>query len=222
MLFYLRGIVICEMNLLVKNVSKSFKGVEILKNINIDFESGKIYALVGRNGSGKSVFLKMICGFYEPTEGKILQDGVNYIKEKQFPKNARCLIEKPSFLPELSGFENLKLLASITKTINDIKILETLKTVNLLEDKDKKFSQYSLGMKQKLGIAQVLMEDPDLIILDEPFNGIEKETAIKLRKVLKNLAKRNKIVIVASHIEEDVKELADIIYEFDNRVVIKK
>lgn len=205
----------------VKNVSKKFKNIEILHNINMIFESGNIYSLIGINGSGKSVFLKMLCGFYEPTDGEILQDGVNYIKNKSFPKDTRCLIEKPQFLPELSGLENLQLLVSIQKKITNQKILDTLKLVHLDKDQDKKYSNYSLGMKQKLGIAQVLMEDPKLIILDEPFNGIEKQTALELRKVLKKLANEDKIVIVASHIEDDIKELSNQVFEFDNGSVIR-
>ena len=168
------------MEIKVNNVTKKFKDITVLRNINIKFKSGKIYALIGRNGSGKSVFLKMICGFYTPTEGEILQDNVNYIKAKSFPISTRCLIEKPQFLPELSGYQNLKLLSSIQNKIDDKRILETLELVHLTEYKDKKYSHYSLGMKQKLGIAQVLMEDPQVIILDEPFNGIEKKTAIEV------------------------------------------
>ena len=206
----------------VKNVSKSFKGVSVLNHVNLKFQSGKIYSLVGSNGSGKSVLLKLLCGFYEPTEGEILQDGVNYIKEKKFPVSTRCLIEKPSFLPELSGFKNLKLLASIQNKISDQDILNAFETVNLMQDKDKKYGKYSLGMKQKLGIAQVLMEDPTVFILDEPFNGIEKESTKRLRKVLKELAKKDKIIIIASHMEDDINGFDDEIYEFNDGSVVKR
>ena len=206
----------------VKNVSKSFKGVSVLNHVNLKFQSGKIYSLVGSNGSGKSVLLKLLCGFYEPTEGEILQDGVNYIKEKKFPMSTRCLIEKPCFLPELSGFKNLKLLASIQNKISDQDILDALETVHLTKDKDKKYGKYSLGMKQKLGIAQVLMEDPTVFILDEPFNGIEKESTKRLRKTLKELAKKDKIIIIASHMEDDINGFADEIYEFNDGSVAKR
>ncbi len=209
------------MKIEVKNVSKSFKNVEILHDVSMSFESGNIYSLVGTNGSGKSVFLKILCGFYNPTSGEILQDGVNYIKNKSFPKSTRCLIEKPQFLPELSGFENLQLLASIQNNITNQEILDTLKLVHLDKEQNKKYSNYSLGMKQKLGIAQVLMEDPELIILDEPFNGIEKQTAIELRNVLKDLANKNKIIVIASHIEEDIKKLSDQVFEFDSGTVTR-
>lgn len=203
------------MKIEVKNVSKKFKDITVLQNINMEFQNGKIYGLVGRNGSGKSVLLKMICAFYEPTDGEILFDGENIIKNQKFPPNTRALIEKPYFMPDLSGFENLKLLASIDNKTSDEKILETLKLVNLYEEKDKKFSKYSLGMKQKLGIAQVLMDDPEIIILDEPFNGLEEATTISLRKVLLDLKKQGKMIILATHIKEDIKELVDILYTFD-------
>ena len=209
------------MKIEVRNVSKSFKNVEVLHNVSMSFESGNIYSLIGTNGSGKSVFLKILCGFYEPTNGEILQDGINFIKNKSFPKNTRCLIEKPQFLPELSGFQNLQLLASIQNIITDQEILNTLELVHLDKEHNKKYSDYSLGMKQKLGIAQVLMEDPELIILDEPFNGIEKQTAIELRYELRNLANKNKIIVIASHIEEDIKKLSDQVFEFDNGSVTR-
>lgn len=204
------------MKIEVKKVSKTFKKTMILSNINLKFESGKIYGLVGKNGSGKSVLLKMICGFYEPTSGEILFNGVNIIKKKLFPPSTRCLIEKPNFLPDLTGFENLQLLAEIQNIISKDQIVETLRKVNLEADMNKKYSEYSLGMKQKLGIAQVLMEDPEVMILDEPFNGIEDKTAEKLRKLLLEEKNKNKIVIIASHIKEDIEQLADEVYKVDD------
>lgn len=208
----------------VKNLSKEFNGVKVLDNVNLQFEEGKIYGLIGRNGSGKSVFLKILCNFYAPTYGEVLFDNINIYKENIFPPETRALIEKPSFLPDVTGFDNLKLLASIQNRISDEEILNTLKKLNLIEDKDKKYKNYSLGMKQKLGIAQVLMENPKIIILDEPFNGIENATAKKVRDILKNEAKSGKIIILASHIKEDIEELADVVYEFDcgKTSIIKK
>ena len=204
------------MKIQIKNLSKSFKGITILDNVSIEFESGKIYGLIGRNGSGKSVFLKLLCNFYVPTSGEILYDGLNINEKNIFLPDTRALIEKPSFLPDLSGFDNLKLLASIQGKIGDKEINESLKKVNLFDDKDKKYKIYSLGMKQKLGIAQVLMEDTKVMILDEPFNGIEEKTADKLRNILKEEFKKDKIIIIASHIKEDVFELADVVYKFDD------
>ncbi|MCI9434425.1 MAG: ABC transporter ATP-binding protein [Bacilli bacterium] len=205
----------------VKNVTKAFKQITILENINMTFESGKIYGLIGRNGSGKSVFLKMLCGFYSPTNGEILFDNINCIKQQIFPLNTRALIEKPDFISDLSGYENLELLAKIQNKIGKDEIIEALKKVNLLEDMDKKFSKYSLGMKQKLGIAQVLMENPEVMILDEPFNGIEDDTVDFLRDLLIKEKKNGKIIILATHIKDDVLKIVDELYKFDKKNVTK-
>lgn len=210
------------MKIEIKNVTKKFKKNIVLDNINLTLESGNIYGFVGRNGSGKSVLLKMICAFYEPSEGEILFDGVNVIKKHEFPKDTRALIENPSFLGDLTGYENLKLLANIQKRIGDKEIGEALDIVNLKEEKDKKFSEYSLGMKQKLGLAQVFMENPQIVILDEPFNGVENKTAQKLREYLLEEKRKNKLIIIATHIKEDITELADYVYEFDAGSIIKK
>lgn len=209
------------MKLEIKNLSKKFKDVYVLKDINLTFESGKIYGFTGRNGSGKSVLLKIICGFYTPTSGEVLLDNYNYILNNDFPKSTRCLIEKPNFLPDLTGYENLKLLASIENKIGDKEIMDTIEKLNLKEEINKKYSKYSLGTKQKLGIAQVLMEDPELIVLDEPLNGIENATAKEVRKILNEEKKKDKIIIVASHIKEDIDTLADIVYNIDNGIVEK-
>ncbi len=210
------------MKIEVKNLNKSFNKIEVLKDINITFESGNIYGLIGRNGSGKSVFLKLLCGFYKPTSGKILYDGIDISGNNTFPKDTRALIEKPCFLPDLTGLENLILLADIQKKIGTNEIYKTLKDLNLYEEKDKKYSTYSLGTKQKLGLAQVLMEDPKVIILDEPLNGIENKTAEKFREIIKKEKEKGKLIIIASHIKEDIDTLADITYEVDDGKIIKK
>lgn len=209
------------MKLEIKNLSKKFKDVYVLKDINLTFESGKIYGFTGRNGSGKSVLLKIICGFYTPSTGEVLLDNYNYILNNDFPKSTRCLIEKPNFLPDLTGYENLKLLASIENKIGNKEIMDTIEKLNLKEEINKKYGKYSLGTKQKLGIAQVLMEDPKLIVLDEPLNGIENETAKEVRKILNEEKKKDKIIIVASHIKEDIDTLADVVYNIDNGIVEK-
>lgn len=203
------------MEIIVKELSKKFKKVTILENINMKFESGKMYGIVGRNGSGKSVFLKILCSFYKPTTGEILFDNVNYNSNNNFPPSVRALIENPTFFPDLTGLENLKLLSSIQNKIGDEEIIKTLDQVNLLSEKDKKYSEYSLGMKQKLGIAQVLMENPDVMIFDELFNGIEEKTVEKIRNILLELKNQNKIIIVTSHIKEDIDVLSDEVYKFD-------
>lgn len=203
------------MKIEVKNVCKKFKNEEVLKNVNVTFESGKIYGFRGKNGSGKSVLLKIMCGLYAPTSGEVLYDGVNYNMENKFVPSVRALIEKPNLFPNLSGYENLKLLSEIQNKITDKEINETLESVNLINEKDKKYSNYSLGMKQKLGVAQALMEDPEVIILDEPFNGIENASVEKIIDVLKKKKSEGKIIIVASHYMEELSNLCDKIYSFD-------
>lgn len=204
------------MKIEIKNLSKSFKNTQVLNKTNLTFEDGKIYGIIGRNGSGKSVFFKMLCGFYKPTTGTITFNDKNYIKNNEFPNCVRALIEKPSFLPNLTGYENLELLSSIQNKIGHEEIVEILEEVNLLNEKDKLYSEYSLGMKQKLGIAQALMEKTDVIILDEPFNGIEEESVTKIKKTLKLLKKEDKLIFISSHIKEDLDNLADKIYLIDN------
>lgn len=205
----------------IKNLSKDFKKVRVVNNVTVTFNSGNIYGIVGRNGSGKSLFLKLICAFYIPSEGIILQDNFNYIEKNSFPKDTRALIEKPNFISNISGFENLKLLASIQNKITDDKILETLKKVDLYEERNKKYGEYSLGMKQKLGIAQVLMEEPKCLILDEPFNGIDRKSVEKIKKILLEEKNNGKLIIITSHIKEDIETLSDYIYEFDCGVLQK-
>ena len=209
------------MNIKLEKISKDFKGITILNDVNIEFKEGNIYGLIGKNGSGKSVLLKIICGFYKPTNGHIYYDGTDIHKDNIFPPNTRALIEKPNFLSNLTGFENLKLLASIENKITDETIKDTLEKVNLTNDMNKKYHQYSLGMKQKLGIAQVLMENPKVIILDEPFNGIEEKTAEKVRGLLIEEKEKGKIILIATHIKEDIDQLADEVYKFDDGNVTK-
>ncbi len=209
------------MKIEIKNVSKKFKKVTVLEDVNMTLHSGKIYGLIGRNGSGKSVLLKMICGFYEPNNGQILFDGVNFIAKKSFPPSMRTLIEKPNFLSDLTGLENLQLLANIQKKINKEQIIETLKKVKLDNDMNKKYNEYSLGMKQKLGIVQVLMEEPKIMIFDEPFNGIEDETAMIIRNILLEEKKKDKLIIIASHIKEDIELLCDEVYHVDGGKIKK-
>lgn len=209
------------MKLEIKNLNKKFGTNEVLKNVNINMTGGNIYGFIGRNGSGKSVLLKIICGFYTIDSGTILLNEENYIERNSFPKDTRALIEKPNFLPDLSGLENLKLLASIQNKIDECRILKVVEDLNLSKEINKKYSKYSLGTKQKLGIAQVLMEDPNLIILDEPFNGVEEKTVEKIREILKEEKEKGKIIIIATHIKEDISILADEVYQFDDGYVTK-
>lgn len=198
----------------IENLTKKLDENIVLDNINITFEEGKVYGIVGRNGSGKSLLFKTICGFLTPTSGNVFINDIDIYEKDVFPPSTRALIEKPNFINSLSGFQNLKLLADINKLIGDKEIDDSLKLVNLYNEKNKKFGKYSLGMKQKLGIASVIMENPKIIILDEPFNGIDKSSIEQIKKYLLNI-KSEKIIIIASHIESDINDLCDEIYEMD-------
>lgn len=203
-------------NIVVKEVSKSFDDAEVLHDINLEFKEGHIYGFVGRNGSGKSVLFKILCGLYFPTTGSVVIDGVDIHKNNIFPNNMRVLIEKPNFLPNLTGLENLKLLASIQNKITEDDIIDILNKLNLKDDMNKLYYKYSLGMKQKLAIAQVLMEDPEIMIFDEPFNGIEEKTVKIIKNILLEEKKKKKIILIASHIKDDIEQLADIVYLMDD------
>lgn len=203
-------------NIVVKEVSKSFDDAEVLHDINLEFKESHIYGFVGRNGSGKSVLFKILCGLYFPTTGSVVIDGVDIHKNNIFPNNMRVLIEKPNFLPNLTGLENLKLLASIQNKITDDDIIDILNKLNLKDDMNKLYHKYSLGMKQKLAIAQVLMEDPEIMIFDEPFNGIEEKTVKIIKNILLEEKKKKKIILIASHIKDDIEQLADIVYLMDD------
>lgn len=209
------------MNIKLENISKTFKNNIIFKDVNIEFKPGKIYGIIGKNGSGKSVLLKMICGFYNPDSGRILFDNQCINLTRNFAPSTRALIERPNFFPSLTGLENLKLLASIQNIVTEDKIIETLKAVNLYVEKDKKYSKYSLGMKQKLGIAQVLMENPEVEILDEPFNGIDDESIEMIRGFFVEEKKKNKTIILATHLKNDIEELCDEVYKIDKCSLIR-
>lgn len=202
-----------------KDITKKFGKNLIIKGINYKFDEGKIYGLYGLNGSGKSVFLKLICGFYIPTSGEILYNGINLNNKKEFCNEIRALIEKPSFFSDLTGYENLKLLANIQKKISEKEILEALDIVNLINEKDKIYNKYSLGMKQKLGIAQAIMEKTKFIILDEPFNGIERQTVVKIKDYLKSLKDNGVTIVISSHIKEDLSELVDEMIYFEDGLI---
>lgn len=199
----------------LKNVYKKFGENVVLNNINVKFTKNNIYGLIGRNGSGKTMILNTICGFVKPTSGEVIINNVNIYKNNTFPKNTRALIEEPKFLNNLTGYENLELLASINNKVGKKEIEKVLKEVNLFEEKDKIYSKYSLGMKQKLGIAQVLMENPDILIFDEPFNGLDEQSATKIRKILLKQKEMGKIIIIATHIKEDIEQLCNKIYKID-------
>lgn len=197
-------------------VSKSFKKERVIKEITLTIEEGKIYGLIGRNGSGKTVLIKMICGFMSPDSGVIEVQGKTLDKKSDFPENIGVLIESPGFLPTQSGFKNLKYLAGIRKLITDDDIKGIMTEVGLDWRSRKWVGRYSMGMRQRLGIAQAIMEDPDIVLLDEPMNGLDEQGVEDMRKLLTSLKERGKTVILASHNKEDIQLLCDVVLEMKN------
>ncbi|CAG7838824.1 Bacitracin transport ATP-binding protein BcrA [Clostridium haemolyticum] len=202
----------------IHNLSKIINDITILNNISVNFQKGKIYGIVGTNGSGKSMMFKAICGLINSTKGEIkVFDEV--IKDGSFPKSTGIIIENPGFLPQYSGFKNLKILASINNVVSDEDIKNVISLVGLEPNDKRAVKKYSLGMKQRLGIAQALMEKPKLLILDEPMNGLDEDGVKLIRDILLGLKKESVTILLASHNKEDINELCDKVYRMKKGVL---
>ena len=199
----------------VQNVTLTIQKKSILQDISVSFASGKIHGLIGRNGSGKTMLMKCICGFVRPTQGKILVKGKQVGKDVDFPDATGAIIESPGFIPYYSGFRNLKMLADLTGKADKEKIRESMRTVGLNPDLKCHVKKYSLGMRQRLGLAQAIMEDPELLILDEPMNGLDKDGVKDMRNYLLQLKEQGKTILLASHSAEDIEVLCDTVCEMD-------
>lgn len=206
----------------ISHVSKSFREYRALDDISLTIEKGKIYGIIGRNGSGKTVLFKCICGFLKVDEGEIRVDGKIIGKETEGPENAGIIIENPGFLPAYSGYQNLKFLADIRGKIGKQKIHEVLKLAGLEDAMQKPVGKYSLGMRQRLGIAQAVMEDPSLLILDEPMNGLDYQGVKDVRKILMDLKAEGKTILLASHNREDIAFLCDETIHIDHGKIVEK
>ncbi|MGN0340903.1 MAG: ABC transporter ATP-binding protein [Lachnospira sp.] len=201
------------------NVSKTIKGTVVLDNINLRMESGKVYGLKGKNGSGKTMLMRAICGLIS-TDGTVNINGEILGKEISFPRSIGVLIENPSFISNYTGFKNLKVLASIQNRINDEDIKNALIKVQLDPDDKRTYRKYSLGMKQKLGIAAAFMENPDIIILDEPINALDEAGAKQVHKILEEQKSRGAIIIIACHDREELEMLSDEIIEISEGKIV--
>ncbi len=201
--------------IIVEDAVKTFKETTALNHVSVSFERGKIHGIIGRNGSGKTMLLKSICGFIPLTSGQITVEGQIIGKDIDIPQNVGAIIEAPGFLPNYNGFKNLKFLAMIDNKISDDKIKQTMARVGLEPSSKKWTSKYSLGMRQRLGIAQAIMEDPDLLILDEPMNGLDNHGVEDIRNLLLSLKDEGKTILIASHSIEDIDFLCDTVYEMD-------
>lgn len=199
----------------IKNLTKKFKEAVILDDISVDFEKGKVHGLIGRNGSGKTMLMKCICGIVPYKIGEIRVNDKIIGKDIDIPQNIGAIIETPGFLPNYSGYNNLKFLAKIRNTIGKNEIKTAIKSVGLNPEDKKHVGKYSLGMRQRLGLAQAIMENPELLILDEPMNGLDKDGVKDMRKYLLDLKAQGKTILIASHSAEDIDVLCDTVCEMD-------
>ena len=204
------------MNITIKGVTKTIRGNTVADNINLELKSGTIYGLCGYNGCGKTMLMRLIAGLILPSEGEVIIDGKVLGRETDFPESIGILIENPSFLGSLTGFENLKLLASIKRLIQDDLIKHSIRRVGLNPDDKKHYRKYSLGMKQRLGIASAIMESPDLIILDEPTNALDRDGVEIVKKIILEEKKRGALVIMTCHDRTILEGVSDVIYTIEH------
>ena len=205
----------------LNNVEKKIKNSYVLKNINLKIEKGKVYGFIGHNGSGKTMLFRAICNFINITSGEIRINDVLIKSNTEYPIRLGAMIEYPGFIESYSGYKNLKYLSEINNIINDEEINKVLREVGLYEKKDEMVKRYSLGMKQKLGIAKAIMENPDLIIFDEPINALDDNSVKIFRDIITSLKNDNKTILIASHNMEKLKNLFDYVVEMSNGEVIR-
>lgn len=210
------------MKIEIRNASKVIQKAEVLKDINIHFEGGKIYGLRGKNGSGKTMLMRAISGLITLTKGEVIIDGQILGKDMSFPESIGILIENPSFIDSYTGYQNLKALADINHRIASQEIYEVLEQVGLDPTDKKKYKKYSLGMKQRLGIAAAIMEKPQIILLDEPINALDESGVEQIRNALLELKNDQRIIIVACHDREELDLLSDEIIELQDGAVVNK
>lgn len=209
-----------ENKIVIKGLNKKIKGSPVLTDINLEFNGGKVYGLKGKNGSGKTMLMRAVSGLITADSGEVTINGEVLGKQISFPRSIGVLIENPAFISNYTGFKNLSVLASIQKRIGVDRIRQTLEEVGLDPDDKRTYRKYSLGMKQRLGIAAAVMEYPDIIILDEPVNALDESGAMLVRKILRKAKERGAIIILACHDREELEFLSDVIYEIsDGRIV---
>lgn len=199
----------------ITNVTKKFKETVAVKNVTASFEKGKIHGIIGRNGSGKTVLFKCICGLFPVTEGRITVMGQEIGDGKKVPGNLGAIIESPGFLPNCSGFRNLRYLMELSGKADKARIETVIRMVGLDPQSKKHVGKYSMGMRQRLGLAQAILEDPELLILDEPMNGLDKGGVEEMRTLLLGLKEQGKTILIASHNPDDVRILCDTVHEMD-------
>lgn len=206
----------------LEHYTKSFKKATVLEDINLTLEGGKVIGLKGKNGSGKTMLMRAISGLILPTSGKVFINDKELGKQISFPPSIGLLIENPSFISNYTGFKNLKILASIQNRIGDEEIKEAIRKVGLDPDDTRTYKKYSLGMKQRLGIAAAIMEKPDIVILDEPINALDEAGAGLIKGILDELKENGSLIIIACHDTEELMFLSDEIYEIYEGHIVDK
>lgn len=205
----------------IENLFLTMKKQVILSDINLAFQKGKVHGLIGRNGSGKTMLMKCILGFIRPSQGTIWVDHKRIGKEVDFPPHTGVIIETPGFIPHYSGYKNLKVLAELNGKIDREQIVHTMETVGLNPNLKRPVKKYSLGMRQRLGIAQAVMENPNLLVLDEPFNGLDAEGVLQMRKLLLEKKAMGTTILLSSHNAEDIETLCDTVTQIEQGKVKK-
>ncbi len=204
-----------QMAVSAHNVTKCFGQEQVLSHVDLNLSQGRIHGIIGRNGSGKTVLMKCVCGFLRLTSGEIRVFGKRIGKDCDFAPDTGMLIETPGFLPRETGLSNLLWLARLGKGATKEKVYEIIHQVGLEPSLKKSVGKYSLGMRQRLGIAQALLDDPKLLILDEPMNGLDKTGVRDMRQLLISLKSQGKTILLASHFAQDIDELCDTVSEMD-------
>ena len=206
----------------IRNLTKKFGDATVLDDVTVDFEAGKIYGLTGRNGSGKTMLLKCICGLIIPTHGTVTIDGT--VVDGAIAEDIKMgiIIESPGFLRDYSGIRNLQLLAMVQEKVDKEDIIQSMKLVGLDPDSKKKVGKYSMGMKQRLGIAQAIMGNPEILLLDEPMNGLDDASVRCIRELLLKWKSHDKLIILASHSKEDIGFLCDEVYEMHSGKISRR
>lgn len=210
------------MEIILNNVTKTIKRNTVVDKVNLELHSGTVYGLCGYNGCGKTMLMRLIAGLIIPTSGEIIMNGKKLGKQLDFPESMGILIENPSFLGGASGFENLKMLASIKNKISEDIIEKSITRVGLNPDDKKKYRKYSLGMKQRLGVAAAIMEAPDLIILDEPTNALDSDGVKIIQEIIKQEKARGALVIVTCHDKSILEDVSDVIYNIEHGKITSK
>lgn len=204
------------------NICKRFKNEQVLQNVNLTFYDNKIYGVVGGNGSGKSVLFKIICGYILADDGEILIDERILGKDMDFYDKLGALIEAPGFIWHQSGYDNLLYLAKIRNQISNEEVKEAIRLVGLDPNSKKWVGKYSMGMKQRLGIAQAIMEKPELLILDEPMNSLDEHGVDEIRSLLHEYRQEGRIILITSHYAQDIQMLCDEVYTIKSGKIVNK